>query len=118
MSRVTRGGMALLEPARLARVMDNERRLAPDADRFTLPELFERLERAAFAGSGSPSQDRRSLQRLFVQHLAELVLNPPGGTPAEASISSALKPCPSAQRRYMRNSISAQSCASVPPAPD
>ncbi len=30
---------------------------------------------------------------------------------------SALKPCRSAQRRYMRSSMSAQSCASVPPAP-
>ncbi len=36
----------LLEPARLARVLDNERRTA-SADRFTLPELFGHLEETA-----------------------------------------------------------------------
>ena len=35
----------------------------------------------------------------------------------EASISSALSPRSAAQRWYMRSSISAQSCASVPPSP-
>ena len=39
------------------------------------------------------------------------------GRPADASFSSALKPLASHHFRYMRNSISAQSCASVPPLP-
>ncbi len=37
--------------------------------------------------------------------------------PAVSSTSSTLKPCRSAQRVYMRSSISAQSWLSVPPAP-
>ena len=41
----------------------------------------------------------------------------PASSPGEASSSSLLKPRRSAQRRYMRNSISAQSIESVPPAP-
>ena len=76
----------LLEPARLARVLDNERRVASGADRFTLPELFERLELSAFGPDGAPSPtvDRRALQRLLVQHLTQLTLQPESGTPAEA----------------------------------
>ena len=41
----------------------------------------------------------------------------PASSPACASSSSRLKPRRSAQRRYMRRIISAQSCDSVPPAP-
>ena len=42
----------------------------------------------------------------------------PATSPAEHSTNSALKPLSSAHLRYMRNSISAQSWASVPPEPD
>ena len=41
----------------------------------------------------------------------------PATSPGCESITSALKPRAAAQRRYMRSSICAQSCASVPPAP-
>jgi hypothetical protein len=76
----------LLAPARLARILDNERRTAKGADRFTLPELFDRLERDAFRGvKGSPSADRRGFQRLVATRLEGLVLHPPAGTPAEAT---------------------------------
>jgi hypothetical protein len=84
----------LLEPARLARVLDNERR-ERSADRFTLPELFGHLEETAFSdggGSGAAiGADRRALQRLVVEHFARLVLKPAPGTPAEASQVAAWK---------------------------
>ena len=75
----------LFQPARLARVLDNERRTPKDP--FTLPELFGHLEKSAFeAPAGkSLSQDRRALQRLLVNHLAKLAMTPEQGTPAEAS---------------------------------
>ena len=41
----------------------------------------------------------------------------PATSPPLTSISSVFQPRDSHQRRYMRSSISAQSCASVPPAP-
>ena len=41
----------------------------------------------------------------------------PASSPGCRSITSRLKPRRSVQRRYMRSSISAQSCDSVPPAP-
>ncbi len=41
----------------------------------------------------------------------------PASSPARRSTTSALKPARSAQRRYMRMRIWAQSCDSVPPAP-
>ena len=53
----------------------------------------------------------------------ELSLNVQGRTldtgdlSPETSTSSALNPFASLQRKYMRRSISAQSCASVPPEP-
>lgn len=77
----------LLDPARLARVLDNERRLPPGADRFTLPELFAALAGTAFESLEVPAltADRRALQRVLVSHLADLVLEPERGTPAEAS---------------------------------
>ena len=76
---------ALLQPERVARVLDNERRVA---NALTLPELLGHLEATAFAGlspSTKLSQDRRSLQRLFVAHLSQLAVAPEPGTPPEAS---------------------------------
>jgi hypothetical protein len=74
----------LFQPARLARVLDNERRTPKDP--VTLPEIFGHLEATAFGGPAGPlSQDRRALQRLLVSHLSRLAVAPPKGTPAEAS---------------------------------
>ena len=73
----------LLEPARLRRIVDNERRVVED-DRFTLPELFTQLRRSAFDGS-EPGVDRRALHRLLVGQLIQLVEKTPPGAPAEAS---------------------------------
>jgi hypothetical protein len=76
----------LLQPDRLTRVLDNERRTPTDP--FTLPELFGHLADTAFGGlkSGAKlSQDRRALQRLLVGRLTKLAAAPEKGTPAEAS---------------------------------
>jgi hypothetical protein len=86
----------LLQPRRLARVVDNERRYGKGISSLTLPELFGHLLRTAFTGmdrAGSarateaapaiPAR-RRALQRLLIQRLAGLTLTPPAGTPAEA----------------------------------
>jgi Met-zincin len=76
----------LLQPARLARVLDNERRTVKSP--LTLPELFGHLEATAFSDlkSGAKlSQDRRTLQRILVTRLAKLALAPEKGTPADAS---------------------------------
>jgi hypothetical protein len=74
----------LFQPARLARVLDNERRTPKDP--VTLPEIFSHLEATAFGGPAAPlSQDRRALQRLLVSHLSKLAVAPVKGTPAEAS---------------------------------
>ena len=48
---------------------------------------------------------------------ADRALLMPATSPSLRSMTSVLKPCASPQRRYMRISICAQSCASVPPAP-
>jgi hypothetical protein len=76
----------LLQPARMTRVLDNERRVPPGEDRFTLVELMGSLEESAFGGmEGSVAQDRRSLQRILVAQLVALAAKPDKGTPAEAS---------------------------------
>ena len=49
--------------------------------------------------------------------MVKVTLLMPASSPSLASFSSTLKPRFSAQRRYMRSSISAQSWLSVPPAP-
>lgn len=75
----------LFAPARLTRVLDNERRTPKDP--FTLPELFGHLEKTAFAdvkAGGKLSQDRRALQRLLISRLTKLAVAPAQGTPAEA----------------------------------
>ncbi len=76
---------ALLEPARLTRVLDNERRVVKGADRFTLPELFGTLDAMVFGDPAPLDADRRALQRMWVEELAKLCFGPAEGTPAEAS---------------------------------
>jgi len=87
----------LLEPRRLARIQDNERRTETGVPPLTLPELFGHLESTALTGmekagltpAGGGAQvipaRRRSLQRLLVSRLSTLTLAPPRGTPAEAT---------------------------------
>lgn len=76
----------LLQPARMARILDNEGRVQPGQDRFTLVELMQFLEETAFGDmTASLSRDRRALQRLLVSHLVALAVKPARGTPAEAS---------------------------------
>jgi hypothetical protein len=75
----------LLEPARLTRVMDNERRFAPGEAVFTLPDLYDHLQVTVFSNSGDLSAERRALQRLYLNKLIHMVLEPERGTPAEAS---------------------------------
>jgi hypothetical protein len=91
----------ILEPARLARVMDNELHTAKGESRLTLPELFNRLSNGVFKGlekgnvSASASRPplvaskRRMLQRIYVSLLTDLVLSPGRGTPADASVLAA-----------------------------
>ncbi len=88
----------ILSPARLARVKDNEARVAAGEDALTLPELLRRLTDGAFrgldggnvsAGAGrSPlvASKRRALQRIYVGLLEDIVLSPEKGTPADASV--------------------------------
>ena len=87
----------LLEPRRLGRVLDNQRRTPREASPLTLPELFGHLTSTAFGGLEKAGQSRgtaaepsisarrRALQRLTVAHLSELVLTPERGTPPEAT---------------------------------
>lgn len=87
----------ILSPQRLARVKDNEARVAA-GDAFTLPELFERLTTSAFrglekgnvsAGKTRPAlvaSKRRALQRIYVGLLSDIALSPEKGTPADASV--------------------------------
>lgn len=77
----------LLDPLVLARVRDNELKLAADADAFTLAELFERLTKAVMsevtgtaAGEYTPRKPaiaslRRSLQRSYVSRLAAVAMS-------------------------------------------
>jgi len=81
----------LLEPRRLARIQDNERRASKGANPLTLPELFGHLETTAFGGKGTAELTRaiparrRSLQRLLVTHLSSLVLDPSPGISSEST---------------------------------
>jgi hypothetical protein len=88
----------ILEPARLARVKDNEAHTGRGESRFTMPELFDRLTSGVFKGleSGNVSvsakrpplaaSKRRLLQRVYIGLLSDLALSPEKGTPADASV--------------------------------
>jgi len=87
----------MLEPRRLGRILDNQRRAPKESSPLTLPELLGHITSTAFAGlekagttkasAATPSipARRRALQRLTVAHLADLVLDPDKGAPAEAT---------------------------------
>ena len=88
---------ALLDPRRLGRVLDNQRRAPGNASSLTLPELFGHLTSTAFTGLDKAGLTRasatrpalpgrrRALERLLVTRMGDMVLNPPRGTPAQAS---------------------------------
>jgi len=75
----------LFEPARLTRVMDNERRFGSGQEIFTLPDLFDHLQETVFSPSGNLAAERRALQRLYLNRMIHMLLEPERGTPAEAS---------------------------------
>ncbi|HEU5181602.1 MAG TPA: zinc-dependent metalloprotease [Candidatus Polarisedimenticolia bacterium] len=88
---------SLLDSRRLARIVDNQRRQPHETAPLTLPELFGHLTTTAFAGMDkvgtaratvarpSVSPRSRSLQRLTVSRLTDLLLEPRPGAPAEAT---------------------------------
>ena len=59
----------------------------------------------------------RSRPKAFSPATVKVADFKPASSPGIVSVTTALKPSRSAQRRYMRSSISVQSWASVPPAP-
>ena len=91
----------LFDPDRIARVKDNESRVAAGEPVFMLPELFDRLTSTVFKGleqgnvgskaSRAPgvSSRRRTLQRIYVGQLSDLVLKPATNMPADASMLAA-----------------------------
>jgi len=92
----------MLDPRRLARVVDNQHRTAGGASPLTVPELFAHLTSTAFdslgkagvakgtAGNPSVPGRQRTLQRLLATRLTDMVIAPDKGLPAEAGQASRL----------------------------
>jgi hypothetical protein len=90
----------LLDPRRLARVVDNQRRAAAATSPLTVPELFTHLTATAFDSLGkaglakgtavnpSVGDRQRLLQRLLAGRLSNMMLSPSQGLPAEAGQAS------------------------------
>jgi hypothetical protein len=109
----------LFDPLRIARVKDNENRYGRGEPVFTLPELFDRLTSSVMkgleqgnisaTGGRSPlvASKRRTLQRIYVGELSDLVLDPPKGMPADASVLAA------AQLRKIRTRAKAASTSAA-----
>jgi hypothetical protein len=85
----------LLDPAVLARVRDAELRAAENEQTVTIPEVFNTLTRAIWAEAGYPAQGkalvprnitsvRRDLQRLHLNALIRMIVNPVPDTPEDA----------------------------------
>jgi uncharacterized protein DUF4953/uncharacterized protein DUF5117 len=85
----------LLDPAVLARIRDAELRATPDQPTVGLPELFRRLSQSIWSelgqkGGPHPSAPRsivsvrRDLQRLHLNAMVRMVLDPAPGTPEDA----------------------------------
>ena len=91
----------LFEPERIARVKDNESRFVAGVPSFALPELFDRLTSSVMKGleqgnvsaraGRSPlvASKRRTLQRIYLGVLSDLVLKPGAGMPADAAVLAA-----------------------------
>jgi Met-zincin len=85
----------LLDPAVLARIRDAELRATPEQPTVGLPELFRRLSQSIWSELGqkggphpSPARNivsvRRDLQRLHLNAMVRMVLDPAPGTPEDA----------------------------------
>jgi hypothetical protein len=74
----------LLHPWRLARIRDGETKFGP-AEMVTIPELMGSLTDAVWSElGGNVTATRRDLQRAYLDHMTELLVDPPERTPADA----------------------------------
>jgi hypothetical protein len=75
----------ILNPSRLARIRDAETKFGAE-EVLTIPEIMESLTTAIWSdlGQGAISADRRDLQRAYLDAMADLVVDPGNGTPADA----------------------------------
>ncbi|HXV74785.1 MAG TPA: zinc-dependent metalloprotease [Candidatus Polarisedimenticolaceae bacterium] len=72
----------------MSRIVDSELRASNGEDPLTLAEMFDEVRRAIWSELGDASDVdsfRRSLQRAHLQKLIALVVNPPNGTPEDAT---------------------------------
>ena len=86
----------LLDPAVLSRIRDAELRATDTQPTVTIPELFATLTEAIWAEVGYPGADgkpalarnitsvRRDLQRLYLNSLIRMIVNPLPDTPEDA----------------------------------
>ena len=86
----------LLDPAVLSRVRDAELRVTGPDSTVTIPELFTTLTAAIWAEVGYPTSDgkpavarnitsvRRDLQRLYLNDMIRMIVNPLPDTPEDA----------------------------------
>jgi hypothetical protein len=86
----------LLDPAVLSRIRDAELRARPGEATLTIPDLFATLTAAIWAEAGFPGDDgkpasvrnitsvRRDLQRLHLNSLIRMIVNPLPDTPEDA----------------------------------
>jgi hypothetical protein len=85
----------LLDPAVLSRIRDAELRATAADSMVTIPELFATLTAAIWSEVGSPadakpalprniSSVRRDLQRLYLNNLIRMIVNPLPDTPEDA----------------------------------
>lgn len=95
----------LLDPRRVARVQDNERRTVRDL--FTLPEylgsLTDRIYKELEGQARAISHHRRTLQRLYVDRLGDLVLRKPGGQDIKGVATAELKKLKERIQRVVNN---------------
>lgn len=78
----------LLNPVRLERIRDTERKFGAE-NTVTIPEVMETLAQAIWeeawnAPGGNINSNRRDLQRAHLEHMTRLVTDAPDGTPADA----------------------------------
>lgn len=77
----------LYDPLRLQRLLENEQRFSPGAEKFTLAEYMNRTDQAMWTEltrGMEVNSYRRILQREYVQTLTGLVLKPPAPCPDDA----------------------------------